>query len=60
MRYVYEHQDEVLEKGKQASEYVKKWTIEKTANQLIEVLKELTTKKPKERSVKNVLELKAV
>ena len=39
MRYVYEHQEEALEKGKKASEYAKKWTIQNTATQLIEVLK---------------------
>ncbi len=60
MRYVYEHQKDALAKGKKASEYVKKWTIKKSSAELLEVLKKLTEQKPKERHVKNVLQLEAV
>ncbi len=60
MRYIYEHQEEALEKGRKASEYVKQWTIEKTCKALLEELKKLTENEPKQRAVKNVLDLEAV
>lgn len=38
MRYVYEHQTEAMEKGAKASEYVKNWSIEKSAAMLKDVI----------------------
>ena len=34
MRYIYEHQDEAIEKGKLAAEYVKNWTSRKNEESL--------------------------
>lgn len=39
MRYAFEHQQEMYELGKSASEYVKKYTYRQTAERLAEVLK---------------------
>lgn len=61
MRYVYEHQDEALAKGAEASEYVKQWTIEKTAKMLSEVINGAIVQPidPK-RNVTNVLTLEKI
>ena len=41
MRYVFENQDEVKKKRKQALKDVKKWTWEAAAKKAVEALKEL-------------------
>ena len=44
MRYVYEHQEEAFQKGKEASEYVKKFSYEASAKKLAEILLGLNSK----------------
>lgn len=60
MRYVFEHQKEAREKGKKASEYVKRYTWSKTAEQLNTILKEYHVKPIVKRDLKNVLPLERV
>lgn len=60
MRYVYEHQDEALEKGRKASEYVKKWTWENTCIKLKGVLEEALASKVSNRATKNILQLREI
>jgi glycosyltransferase involved in cell wall biosynthesis len=60
MRYVYEHQEQAKEKGKQASEYVKQWAIQNTSSKLIEAIEKLRQQQPKKRLIKNVLEVDAI
>lgn len=60
MRYVYEHQAEALAKGKAASEYVKKWTLRKTAALLKDIIIKLQGTPAPERKLKNVLTLERV
>lgn len=60
MRYVYEHQDEALEKGRKASEYVKKWTFENTCIKLKGILEEAFLTKTEDRQTKNILQLREV
>jgi glycosyltransferase involved in cell wall biosynthesis len=51
MRYVYEHQDEVLEKGRKASEYALKYTFTKTAAMLKEIIDVANSKEIPENKV---------
>ncbi len=60
MRWAYEHQDEVLEKGKIAAEYVKNWTFKKTALRLKEIYEAALEKPTKERPLNDVLTLEKV
>ena len=60
MRYVFEHQKEAREKGKLASEYVKRYTWTKTAEQLNKILMEYHIKPIVKRNLKNVLPLERV
>lgn len=58
MRHIYEHQEEAMEKGKLASEYVKNWTFSKTAQQLKGIFDDAGGKRVVERPLRNVLNLK--
>lgn len=60
MRYVYEHQDENLEMGRKAAEYVKQWTYTNTANKLYEIFEEVLSNPLPERALHNKLEVEAV
>lgn len=60
MRWIYEHEEEALAKGKAASEYVKQWTFKKTAVKLKETIDELTKQQVNEKPVKNILPLSEV
>lgn len=55
MRYVYENQEEALERGRQASEYVKGFTYDETAKRLAVILKDLDKKDVKKRKDTNIL-----
>ena len=60
MRYVYEHQAEALEKGKRASEYVKRWTLRKTAAQLKDIVLGLQSKQAPDRKLRDILMLERI
>lgn len=60
MRYIYEHQDEALEKGRKAAQYAKSFTYKETARQLKEIFDEFAARPTPERKVKNILPLKEV
>ena len=60
MRWAYEHQDEVLEKGKLAAEWVQKWTFKKTAKKLKAIYETALEKPTKERTLRDVLTLEKV
>jgi len=60
MRYVYEHPDEAVEKGRMASRYVQRWTLKKTALMIGELVKTLYDMPMSEKKNKNVLELEQV
>lgn len=60
MRYVYEHQEEAYEMGKKASEYVKQWTITKTAEKLNAVFEDVLSRPITERPLRNVLSLEKI
>jgi glycosyltransferase involved in cell wall biosynthesis len=60
MRYIYEHQDEALEKGKRGAEYAKNWTFTKTAVKLKAIFDEVSGKPIPERPLRNILSLKQV
>jgi len=60
MRYIYEHQEEALEKGKKASEYVKKWTFSNTAIGMKAILDEAFKKELEEDPLKNKLVLELI
>lgn len=60
MRYVYEHQEEAYEKGKQASEYVKQFSIEKTGEKLVEVLKEFLQMPEDKKKIRDNLSLERI
>jgi glycosyltransferase involved in cell wall biosynthesis len=60
MRYVYDHWKEANEKGKAASEYVKKWTFANTAKQLKTIIDTMEDKPVGERSLRNALTLEPV
>ena len=60
MRYAYEHQDENLDLGRRASEYVKQWTFRNTAK-LVKVEYENILSKPlPAQHITNVLPLEMV
>lgn len=58
MRWVYEHQDEAMEMGQMASEYVKNWTFDKTVENLKAVFDSAGGERIVERPLRNVLNLK--
>jgi len=60
MRFVYEHQDEALAKGKKASEYVKQWTIKNTALQLKKIIERAENEIIKDKPVSDLLNLEIV
>lgn len=57
MRYIYEHQEEAIEMGQKASEYVKKWTFQNSAKLLKDVIDEYTEKPITEKPTNNILRL---
>jgi len=57
MRYIYEHEEEALVKGKAAATYVKQWTLRKTSEKLKQVIDEMSKKSEETRPLKNVLPL---
>lgn len=60
MRYAYEHEEETHRMGKEASDYVKAWTFEKTAGKLYDIIRDRLTSPTKDRPLHNVLEVEAV
>ena len=60
MRYVYEHPEEAVEKGRMASRYVQRWTLRKTAIAIGELVKTLYDMPISDKKMKNVLELEQV
>jgi glycosyltransferase involved in cell wall biosynthesis len=60
MRYVYEHPEEAIEKGRAASSYVQQWTLQKTAVRLKEIIDEMYQMKVEGKPNKNVLKLELV
>lgn len=60
MRYVYEHEEEALAKGRAASFYVKQWTISESAKKLKLILEEMLKKPEAQRPLKNILQLQSL
>lgn len=60
MRYIYEHQEEALEMGKKAAEYVKTWTIQKTATKIKDMVNDILSKPIDQKPLRNVLTLEKV
>lgn len=60
MRYVYEHPQEAIEKGKLASEYVKQYTYQRTAERLQTIFNEYFEKDIKPKPLANVLQVEEV
>lgn len=60
MRYVYEHQDECIEIGQKASEYVKQWTFKKTAEIIKKEFEDILLKPIPEVKINNILPLEMV
>lgn len=61
MRYVYEHEKEARRKGKQASVYVKKWTMENTAKQFKALFDEIRRSPIEKKSnITNILNLEKI
>ena len=60
MRYVYDHQEEAHVKGKQASEYVKEFTIEKTGEKLAGILKKAIDMPLEDKPIRNQLNLEKI
>ena len=60
MRWVYEHQAEVLNLGKKAQTYAKKWTYVQTASKLKEVIDEYMGKEVSDWPLKNSLTLEVI
>jgi glycosyltransferase involved in cell wall biosynthesis len=60
MRWVYEHQDEAIEKGKKASDYVRQWTFRKTAGKLKSIIDGLYELPIKDKKNPNTLQLSEV
>jgi len=60
MRYAYDHQEETLELGRKASEYVKQYTYKNTAKKLYEIFEEVLSNPLPERALHNKLEVEAV
>ena len=60
MRYIYEHQEEALEMGKKASEYVKQFTIEKTGEKLATILQKALDTPLEDKPIRNTLQLEKI
>ena len=60
MRYVYEHQNEAIEKGKLASRYVLQYTNKKMGEKLKSIIDEVMKKPLPERRPSNILTLELV
>ena len=60
MRYVYEHQEEALEKGRKAAEYVKQFTYKKTAGRLKTIIDEYLEKPQVDKPLRNMLPLEKI
>jgi glycosyltransferase involved in cell wall biosynthesis len=60
MRWCVEHQEEVIEMGRKASEYVKGWTYAKGFEKAIERIKEIMEMDIKPRKLQNVLTLEKI
>lgn len=60
MRWAYDHQDEVIEKGKLAAEWVKHWTFKKTAKRLQTVFEEALEKPVADRKLGDILTLEKI
>jgi hypothetical protein len=60
MRYVYTHQADAIQKGKLASEYVKRYNWEKTASLLKKHIDEFWVKEVSQKNIKNLLPLEGV
>lgn len=60
MRYIYEHQDEAIQRSEKAAEYVKQWTFEQTAIKLKALFDEIFAKPIADKPLRNVLRLEAV
>jgi hypothetical protein len=60
MRWCVDHQEEVLEKGRQASEYVKQWTYTNGFAHAVDRLKEVMAMELKPTKLQNVLTLEKV
>jgi glycosyltransferase involved in cell wall biosynthesis len=60
MRWCVNHQEEVIEKGKRASEYVKQWTYKAGFAHAIERIKEIMNMDIKPAKLRNILTLEKV
>jgi cell fate (sporulation/competence/biofilm development) regulator YmcA (YheA/YmcA/DUF963 family) len=60
MRYIYEHQDEALNKGLKASEYVKQWTFANTAKKLKSIIDDIRIKPIVDRPLRNILTVEKI
>lgn len=61
MRYIYEHEKEARIRGKEASEYVKKYTFEETAKRFHELFEKIRREPIKSRARKtNILNLEQI
>lgn len=60
MRYVYEHQEEALEKGRLAAKYARGFTYKKTAEKLKAIFDDIMSKPIPKRKISNLLTLEVV
>lgn len=60
MRYVYEHQDEAIEKGRVASKYVQNWTWDKTAKMLKAIFEKENISVVDKKPLGNILKVETV
>lgn len=60
MRWCVNHQEEVIEKGKRASEYVKQWTYKNGFAHAVERIKEIMAMDIKPAKLRNILTLEKV
>lgn len=60
MRWVYEHQEEAKEKGREAAEYVKRYTWSNTARLLQQEIVRLQQMPTENRPIRNILTLEEV
>lgn len=60
MRYVYEHPDEALEKGRLACGYAGHWTLAKTALKLRDIIEDLYNKDVSDKPNDDILNVEAI
>lgn len=60
MRWIYEHQDENIQMGVKAAEYVKQWTLARSVEKLKPLIDDIMVKPYKERQFQNALPLELV